>query len=195
MQSRGFVRWIVTAAPVLALSTPGSGRAYEEQESKALLEALPRAKVSLAAGIKQAAQAPAVAISAKFEMDEKGQLSLSVYTAARGLKADAEQNALQELSGDPEESWKPEVETFQDPGHVARASEQLTLMRLTHVSLLDVAARAAKHGGTVFSVTPSVGHGKPVFVALVAEHGKVRELSFDLMTGVEAKPAHHASAR
>ena len=196
MQSRGFARWIATTASVLALSAPRFGRAYGDQEAKALLEALPKATVTLAAGIKQAAQSPAVAISAKFEMDEKGELSLSVYTAARGLGADAEHNTLQELSGGPESgSWKPEVETFKDPEHVARASEQLTLMRLTRVSLFDVATRAAKHGGTVFSVTPSTSRGKAVFVARLADHGKVRELSFDLMTGAELKQARHASAR
>jgi len=184
MQAGGFARWIVATVSVLAFAAPGFVRAYDDQEAKALIEALPKAKVTLAAGIKQAAQSPAVAISAKFEMDEKGELSLSVYTAAKGLQADAEHNTLQELGGGPEgESWNPEVETFKDVEHVARASEQLTLMRLARVSLLAVAMKAAKRGGTVFSVTPTVHRGKPVFVALVAEHGKVRELSFDLTSG------------
>lgn len=184
MQSLGFARWIVATVSALAFAAPEPGRAYDDEEAKALLEALPKAKVTLAAGIKHAAKSPAVAISAKFEMDEKGELSLSVYTAAKGLEADAEDNILQELSGGPEgEGWNPEVETFKDVEHVARASEQLTLMRLTRVSLLDVATKAAKRGGTVFSVTPTVHRGKPVFVALVADHGKVRELSFDLKSG------------
>jgi hypothetical protein len=184
MQAGGFVRWIAATVSVLAFAAPGLGRAYGDQEAKELLAALPKAKVTLAAGIKQAAQSPAVAISAKFEMDEKGELSLSVYTAAKGREAGAEENTLQELSGGPEgEGWNPEVETFKDVEHVARASEQLTLMRLTRVSLLAVAMKAAKRGGTVFSVTPTIQRGKPVFVALVADHGKVRELSFDLMSG------------
>lgn len=196
MQSRGFVRWIAAAVPVLAFSAHALGGAYDEQEGKALLEALARAKVTLAAGIKQAAQSPAEAISAKFEMDERGQLSLSVYTAAKGLTADAEHNVLQELSGGPEgQAWKPEVETFKDVEHVARASEQLTLMQLTRVSLASIVSKAARGGGTVFSVTPLVRHGKPVFAVLVADRGRVRELSFDLVTGSEAKQPRHASAR
>jgi hypothetical protein len=174
----------VATVSALGFAGPGIGRAHDDQEAKALLEALPKANVTLAAGIKQAAKSPAVAISAKFEMDEKGELSLSVYTAAKGLDADAEDNNLQELSGGPEgEGWNPEVEAFKDVEHVARASEQLTLMRLTRLSLLDVAMKAAKRGGTVFSVAPTVHRGKAVFVALVADHGKVRVLSFNLMSG------------
>ena len=176
------VAWATAVIPLSAFA--------EEQDAGALRQALPKAKVTLADGIKQAAQAPAAPISAKFEMDDKGQLSLSVYIAAKGLRTDAEHNTLQELSGSPEsDSWKPETETFKDPEHVARASEQATLMSLTRVSLLDVAAKAAKRGGTVFSVTPDVRGRKPVFVVLVANKGKIQELTYDLMTGTEAKPS------
>jgi hypothetical protein len=65
----------------------------------------------------------------------------------------------------------------------------LVLMSVTKVSLLDVASKAAKKGGTVFSVTPEVRGRKPVFVVLVANKGKVQELTYDLMTGAEAKPS------
>lgn len=181
-------------ALVTCLTLTGTARA-DEQDSGALLQALPKAKLTLADGIKQAAQAPAAPISAKFEMDDKGQLSLSVYTAAKGLGTDAEHNALQELSGSPEsDTWKPEIETFKDPEHVARASEQETLMSLTRVSLLDVAGKAGKRGGIVFSVTPVVRGRKPVFVVLVANKGKVREMIYDLMTGAEAKPSRSSSS-
>lgn len=181
-------------ALVTCLTLTGSARA-DEQDSGALLQALPKAKLTLADGIKQAAQAPAAPISAKFEMDDKGQLSLSVYTAAKGLGTDAEHNALQELSGSPEsDTWKPEIETFKDPEHVARASEQETLMSLTRVSLLDVARKAGKRGGIVFSVTPVVRGRKPVFVVLVANKGKVQEMIYDLMTGAEAKPSKSSSS-
>lgn len=141
------------------------------------------------------ARSPAVPISAKFEMDDKGQLSLSVYTAAKGLGTDAEHNTLQELSGSPESgSWNPETETFSDREHVARASEQETLISETRVSLLDVAKKAAKRGGTVFSVAPEVRNRKPVFVAMVASKGKVQELDYDLATGAEAKPSRSAAS-
>lgn len=181
-------------ALVTCLTLTGTARA-NEQDSGALLQALPKAKLALADGIKQAAQAPAAAISAKFEMDDNGKLSLSVYTAAKGLGTDAEHNTLQELSGSPEsDTWKPEAETFTDPEHVARASEQVTLMSLTRVSVLDVVAKASKRGGIVFSVTPDVRGRKPVFVVLVANKGKVQEVTYDLMTKAEAKPSK-ASAR
>jgi|RhiMetdeSRZDD1v2_1073273.scaffolds.fasta_scaffold82986_4 hypothetical protein len=76
-----------------------------------VIKALSSAKVTLSAGIQQAqAKSPEVSISAKFEMDDKGQLSLSVYTAEKGLAVDAEHNVLKELSGSPAVArWRPEV--------------------------------------------------------------------------------------
>src|SRR5205823_730961 len=56
----------------------------------ALLKALPQTKISLADGMKQAAATGEPVISAKFEIGDDGNLSLSVYTAAKGLAMDAE---------------------------------------------------------------------------------------------------------
>jgi hypothetical protein len=155
--------------------------------------ALPNAKHSLLEGLRIAGTTPAVAISAKFEDEGKG-LSLSVYTAARGLDVDAESNLLQELAGDattPE--WKPSVATFDDPVHVARASEQLTLMRSTKLSLADVVQRAdslygSLHGAKVFSIAPAIRDGKGVFLVRVVAEGKVFALPFDLQTGAAVAP-------
>ena len=45
-------------------------------------------------------------------------------------------------------------------------------------------------------MTPDVGARKLVFVALVANKGKVQELTYDLVTGAEVKTAHvSASSR
>jgi hypothetical protein len=98
---------------------------------------------------------------------------------------DAEHNVLKELSGSPEGAkWKPEVEVFKDVPHVSRASEQLTLMSLTKVSLLDILKKAEKdQPGTVFSITPVLHDRKGEFVVLVAASGKVVDLHYDLMTG------------
>jgi hypothetical protein len=89
------------------------------------------------------------------------------------------------LSGSPEgDKWSPEVEVFKDVPHVARASQQLTLMSLTKVSLLDVIKKAEKdHPGTVFSIAPVLHDHKGEFVVLVAAEGKVAEFHYDLMTG------------
>jgi hypothetical protein len=175
----------LVAVVALLVGIGGRASAAEKEDFGKLLQALPRSKQTLADGIKQAAaKRPEVAISAKFELEE-GKLSLSVYTAEKGLNADAEHNVLKELAGSPTgAAWKPETEVFKDVPHVSRASEQLTLLSMSKVSLLDVLTRAQKdHPGTVFSITPVLHEGKAQFVVLVAADGKVTELKYDLTTG------------
>jgi hypothetical protein len=160
-------------------------RAAEKDEYAKLLPTLSKSKHTLAAGIKQAAaKATEVAISAKFELEE-GKLSLSVYTAEKGLSTDAEHNVLKELAGSPEAAqWKPGVEVFKDVPHVSRASQQLTLMSLSKFSLLDILKKVEKdQAGTAFSITPVLHDRKALFVVLVAAQGKVVKLTYDLMTG------------
>ncbi len=147
-----------------------------------LLKVLPQSKHSLADGIRQATKSTEVPISAKFELDDNGKLSLSVYTAENGLTTDAEHNVLKELSGSPEAAaWNPEVEVFKDPEHLKRAAEQQTLMALSQMSLLDVIAKAQKQQpGTVFSVTPVVVGHQPKLNVLVANNGRLITLAYDL---------------
>src|SRR5260370_30356767 len=64
------------------------------EDYTALLKVLSNSKRSLAEGIRQAAKSTEVPISAKFELDDNGKLSLSVYTAENGLTTDAEHNVL-----------------------------------------------------------------------------------------------------
>jgi hypothetical protein len=169
-----------------------SARAAEEADEQAqLLKSLPTAKHSLVAGIQQAtAKAPEAAVSAKFEFED-GALSLSIYTVEKGLSVSAEDNVLKEIAGSPDAAeWKPEVEVFKDVEHVSRASEQLTLMALTKLSLIDVVKKAeTDQPGTVFSVTPVLSNRMPQFVVLVADQGKVHELHYDLMSGNRLTPA------
>src|SRR5712692_10180587 len=151
--------------------------AGESKELQAVAQALAKSKVSLLAGIRQASQGSAKAISAKFELED-GKLSLSVYTAEKGLSVPAEKNVLQELSGSPEgEKWTPNVEVFKDVPHVARSSAQLTLMALGKSSLADIIARAQKaQSGTVFSVTPEIRNHKAVTEVLISDNGKVKKV-------------------
>src|SRR5438552_19008590 len=82
----------------------------EEHEKKSgnLLSIVPQSKMSLADGIKQSTKGTAAPISAKFESDEKGKLSLSVYTAEKGLNVDSQNNSFNEISGSPESpTWNP----------------------------------------------------------------------------------------
>ena len=151
--------------------------AEDSKDTRALLEALGKSKLSLMDGVRQSAKGSAVPISAKFELED-GKLSLSVYTAEKGLSVGPEKNVLQELSGSPEEEkWAPKVEVFKDVPHVARSSEQLTLMALGRTSLADAIAKVEKtQPGTVFSVTPIIRNHRAVAEVLVADKGKVKKI-------------------
>ncbi len=159
---------------------PASAEA-ESKELQAVVQALGKTKHSLLDGIRQATHGSAAAISAKFELED-GKLSLSVYTAEKGLSVAAEQNVLQELSGNPEQDkWTPAVQVFKDVPHVARSAEQLALMSVGHKSLADlIVAVQKKHPGKVFSITPVVRNHRPVAVILVAQKGKVRTVTLPL---------------
>ena len=165
------------SAIVFAAMFPLLANADESKDTQALVAALAKSKLTLSEGMRQATKSPGVPISAKFELED-GKLSLSVYTAEKGLAVEPEKNVLQELSGSPEQDkWEPKVEVFKDVPHVARSSEQLTLMALGKSSLADIIARVEKtQQGTVFSVTPTIRNHKPVAEVLVAEKGKVKKL-------------------
>lgn len=189
VSGRALKAWAAAVGAAVAMAGGAEATAPD------LLQDLPKARVSLGEGVRLAARPPAVAISAKYELDGQGNLSLSVYTAGKGLGADAEHNLLQQWSGSPEvAAWKPEAETFKDPEHLARAAEQVTLWRLAHATLAEILARVGSHGGFVFSVTPEVRGGKAELVVLVAREGRVLESIFDLATGAEHGAAHPLAA-
>lgn len=183
---------VVVAAGVVFLGAllSGTGLTAEQgEETSALLAKLPQSKRSLADGIKQAEKEEGVAISAKFEM-EGDELSLSVYTAKQGRGTDAEHNTLMELAGNPTtDQWQPKREVFEDKAHIARASMHLTLTQLTKLKLEDAVQKAAaQQPGTVYSVTPAIRKGKPVFDVLVATpESKSVHLTLDLRTGEAIK--------
>ncbi len=184
---------IVFVFLILGLLGPTISRAQEKEaegDYGPLLKVLSQSKHTLADGIRQATKSTEVPISAKFELDDNGKLSLSVYTAGKGLTTDAEHNILKELSASPEAAaWNPEVEVFKDPEHLKRAAEQQTLMALSSLSLLDVIAKAQKQQrGTVFSVTPVVVGHQPKFNVLVADNGRVITLAYDLWGNIVRSP-------
>src|SRR2546427_446879 len=151
--------------------------AEDSKDTQALLEALRKSKLTVLDGVRQAGKGGAVPISAKFELED-GKLSLSVYTAGKGLSVPPEQNVLQELSGSPEgEKWTPNVEVFKDVPHVARSSAQLTLMALGKASLTNIIGRAQKaQSGTVFSVTPMIRDRTAVYDIVIWGHVKVQKV-------------------
>jgi len=182
------------AAAVVALGFALAGtvpsRAGEDGDHDALLRLLPTSRLPLAEGIRRAEESGGTAISAKFEVDRKGRLMLSVYTAAKGLDRDAEHNVLAEVIGSPSgEAWTPETEVFEDVPHVARAAQQHALLALSPYTLLDAIGRARKDApGTVFSAIPVLRDRMAAIRVLVAEGEKVHERVYDLRTGKGSAP-------
>src|SRR5437867_3481655 len=60
-----------------------------------------KSKISLANGLKQVQADNGPTIEGKFELDDSGKLSLSIYPTGKGLDVDAERNVFQEVAGDP----------------------------------------------------------------------------------------------
>jgi hypothetical protein len=187
---------ITTALGVFALGATlalSYGSRATGDDSAALAKSLSRSKHSLAEGVKQVSRAPETAISAKFEFDDAGKLSLSVYTAEKGLGVDAEHNVLKEYGGSPEQAaWKPEIEVFKDVAHVARASEQRTLMALSKMSLVDAIAMAEKEkGGQVLSITPIVEGHDAYFAVKTVSGDKVVESKIKLLGDEDEEDEAH----
>jgi hypothetical protein len=172
----------------LLLGPAGAAAAAAEpnqQDDSALLKALPNSKMSLIDGIKQAEKSGGAPISAKFEFDDQGKLSLSVYTAQKGLSVAPSQNVLKELSGSPEQAgWSPDVELFRDDEHVTRASEQLRLMSGSPYSLVDIVSKAqGRAPGNAFSATPGLLRNVPIALVELALQDRVVRLVYDLKSG------------
>lgn len=171
----------------MAMTAPQEllAKQYDDEEISALLRVLNNSKVGMAAGVQQLTKGGEAAISAKYELDDDKKLSLSVYTAEKGLAEDPEHNVLKEFSGSPEQSpWTPHAEVFQDIPHVARASEHLTLVALAKRPLAEFIATAQKQNkGKVFSAIPEVQNHRPVLLVLIADQNKVKEVRYDLETG------------
>lgn len=147
-----------------------------------LLAVLPQAKLSLADGIRQATGQGETPLSAKFEFDDEGKLSLSVYVAGKGAGVAAENNVLKELSGDATAGkWKPKTEVFADVPHVARSAQQLTLIAIGHTELTKVIDRAQQeHRGKVYSITPMLVNNTPQISVLLINNGKSSEYTYQI---------------
>ena len=190
------IRVIFLVVGMIALSMGSLGLkvalaedADEYKAPDALLKVLPSSKHSLADGIKQATQGVEAPISAKFELDEKGKLSLSVYIAQKGLNVDSQNNVFKEVSGSPESSaWSPESEVIKDQGDLKSAQEQLTVLSKGKVSLLDIVEKATKeHQGIAFAAMPENEDNKSVCKVIIAKDGKVSEYHYDVASGNEVK--------
>jgi uncharacterized membrane protein YkoI len=167
----------------------GASRVAAEDGDAAIIAKLKDSKLSLADGIAQSEKENGAAISAKFEL-EGDKLSLSVYAAKAGLNKHAEHNTLIELSGDPTQgTWKSDTEVYEDKKHLTRSAMQLTLVQLSKITLADAIKKAeAVQAGTVYSITPAIKDGNPVFQVKIANaEGKSISVVVDGKTGEASK--------
>ena len=152
-------------------------------DAAALVKAMAGAKLTLAQGIQQVAKGTEAATVAKFEYED-GVLHLSVYTSAKGVKTDADQNVLKEYGGDATQAaWKAEVEVFDDVKHVARAAEYHALMAISPSSLLDIAKKAEAEGDKVLWVQPRIVDAKPIFDVGVMKGTQLIKVRYGLLDG------------
>ena len=84
---------LVSTALAIAVPLSSLAKSYEDEETTALLQALNNSKVGMAEGVQQLTKGAEAVISAKYEFDDNKKLSLSVYTAEKGLGEDPEHNA------------------------------------------------------------------------------------------------------
>lgn len=116
-------------------------------------------KISMAQGLAQAAQTGPV-IEAKFEPDDSGNLSLSIYPVT-SLSLDSERNVFQELSGDPRQTpWTTSLDTFHDFEHLTRSSRDLTLCQLSSLGIEDVVHEVEEDGAKVYWAVPTIQEGR-----------------------------------
>jgi hypothetical protein len=164
----------LTALTIVVGSALASGAPHRTPDSKAV-PLLGTAKVSLLQGIKQVQAAYGPAIEAKFELDDSGALSLSVYPATKGIKTNAEFNVFEEASGPATVSpWKPSIEVFKDPEHLTRSSFDLTVMQLGRINLATAVQRAlARQKGIAYWAIPTLKGRQPgVGIYIQSNDGK-----------------------
>jgi hypothetical protein len=151
-----------TRASAQTIAPAGPGAAATDQRTPELgddLSVLERARVTMTAGIRQATRTGPV-IEAKYELDDHGALSLSLYPAGHPLAFDAERNVFEELAGDPTaRPFTTSLEVFADQEHLTRSSRDLTLVQLSRVTLPEVVADASSDGSVYWAI-PTIRHGR-----------------------------------
>jgi hypothetical protein len=140
-------------------------------------------KIALEAGLAQAAMTGPV-IEAKFEPDDSGNLSLSIYPV-KDLALDAERNVFQELSGDPTATpWAPGLDTFTDFQHLTRSSRDLTLVQLSARTIADVVHEVGADGSTPYWAIPTIQDGRAGYgVWALDGSGKDSEARYQFVDG------------
>jgi protein-disulfide isomerase len=156
------------AALTLALSSAfASGPPSRTPDAKAV-PLLGTAKVTLLQGIQQVQAKYGRVIEAKFELDDSGALSLSVY-GAKGY------DVFKEVSGSPTSSpWKSSPEVIKAREDVVNSTFDLTILQQSKIGLATAVRRAlAQQPGVAYWAIPTLKGSQPeIGVYVRASDGK-----------------------
>jgi hypothetical protein len=139
---------------VILSSAEASGPPSRTPDTKAI-PMLSQAKVSLLQGITQTQAKYGHVIEAKFELDDSGALSLSIYAAPKGY------DVFKEVSGSPTAApWKPSPEVITAREDLVNSAFDTTILQQGRVGLAAAVRHAlAKQPGTAYWAVPTL-HGK-----------------------------------
>jgi hypothetical protein len=150
---------LATAACVavftVVLSTALAGGPPSRTPDAKAIPMLSQATVSLSQGIKQTQAKYGRVIEAKFELDDSGALSLSIYAAPSGY------DVFKEVSGSPTSApWKPSAELITAREDLVNSAFDLTILQQGRLGLAAAVRQAlAKQPGTAYWAVPTL-HGK-----------------------------------
>jgi len=153
-------RTVIASAVCLAVLTTAlssalaSGPPGRTPDAKAV-PLLSQATVTLLQGIKQTQAKYGRVIEAKFELDDSGALSLSVYAAPKGY------DVFDEVSGSPTSApWKPSSEVIKEREDLVNSAFDLTIVQEGGVGLAAAVRHAlAQQPGIPYWAVPTL-HGK-----------------------------------
>lgn len=131
------------------------------------LSVLATSKVKMADALTQMELQHGPMIEAKFEPNDAGKLSLSLYPVGKGIATDPENNEFHELSGEVSGAYAPDDTIFKadDFEHLTRSARDLTLVQTASVTLAQAvsAAQAAMPGGFVYWAVPTIRDARAGF--------------------------------
>ena len=117
-------------------------------------------KISMADAVAQVEASTGTLVECKFEPDDQGNLSLSLYPVGKPITVDAKNNLFQEASGDPTATpFAPGLEVFHDFEHLTRSTRDLTLVQLSQLSVRDAVAHGAELGYVYWAI-PTMQNGR-----------------------------------
>lgn len=164
---------VATAVAVMALAGTARAEAYKIEDPAVMAKAMAAATVKLDQGIKATA-AQGTPISAKYELDEKGALQLSVYTA-KGAD-------FLEVVVDNKTGVAKTGEKITDANDLKAAKDQSTTMGKAKMTLEQAAAKASADnaGYTVMSAIPAMQGTSPVAEVELMKGTDVKAVSIKL---------------